>query len=145
MPRLNGFASKTIKVRVRSPKLYVVNVELIYKKASWSASTGNIMNDWLQWEDEFITWEGVALIQDDDDNTPSIYTIKISKNNIEQKIDTTDVELSFTAPANNVNVRVPFINTFTSIQDDILQIELKSGEEVKKEEMGIVMYGYYRN
>ncbi len=145
MPRLNGFNTKTIVVRVRSPKMYIINLGESYIIASWNSSTGNTMNNWIQWEDETITWEGIVLIQDDDTNTPSTYTLKISKNSIEQTIDTSDVELSFTAPAQNVNKRVAFNNTFTSIQDDILEIELKSGESVITEEVAIIMYGSYRN
>ena len=67
---------------------------------------------------------------------------QVSKNTVEQTIDTSDTELSIPTVTQNVNIRVPFNNTFTSVQDDIIEIELISSATVG-EEVLVTLYGFY--
>ena len=138
---LTGASKNKKKIRVISPRMYVTNVTTTYITASQQISTTNTMQNWIQFENETITWEGITLIQDED-ATPDTYTLKVSKNTVEQTIQSGSVELVIPSITQNVNYRIPFVRTFSSIQDDILGMELKS-DDTTGEEVLMCMYGYY--
>ena len=134
--------SMGLTLNINGPKMWCVNVATSYIIASQNSGIANIMDDWIQFEDDTITWLGIVLIQDDNASA-DILSLKVSKNSVAQTIDTADTELGFLGPAQNTNMRVAFVNSFTSVQDDILRIELKSDDAGTTEEFAIFMYGIY--
>lgn len=137
-----------IKILVRGPKMFVRNItSLQFNIAGLSDTAFNVMENFLQHQNETITWEGVIVNRDTDDADVDGYTLKVSKDTgsgfVEQDISTngSSKEIDFLIDVDPI--RVPFDVSFNSISGDIIKMELESDDNVDTEEVGIYIYGFY--
>jgi len=135
---------KNPRVYIQSPNLHIANVLATYKIMNFHETTSNVMNRILHFQNKTIRWEGFWCIQDDDASADT-YTIKVSKNDVNQALDVGVTEKSFAGAGVNIPIRVAFSTPFLSSLDDEMIVELKSDEQVVQEEMVGWLYGSYIN
>lgn len=143
--------SMGVTMRIQSIVMFANDISTTYQRLDWSDTDAISTTNFIQYEDETITWQGITMIQDDNAN-PGFYTLKVSKDTgsgfVEQDIADVTIfpfstkELTFQPPTLNTHQEELFFTTFDSIQNDKLQIELKDFDS-GGEEVSVIMFGFY--